>query len=113
MDALSGTIHGITEEILRREIAEVSPELVERVSDRLRRKLAGMPSHLRLGMTGLTLGFSVTSRVTPGGAGALLERWRTSTLPALPDFVAFYEKMGLFTLYSELEEAESAGDGDR
>ncbi len=86
---------------------------LDEATEVLMHKLTHMPTHLGLGMQGLTLVFDA--------AGALTGRpFRMKSLPArrrqlavmkgapvglLRDFVAFYEKMGSFVYYSILEEA--------
>jgi len=50
--------------------------------------------------------FAIHSRSKGGDAAATFERWRTSPIGPMRDFVLFFEKMGIFIYFSHLEEAE-------
>lgn len=79
----------------------------------LMHKLTHMPTHLSLGMQGMTLAFDALGALggRPFRSKALPARRRqlavmkNAPLGLMRDFAAFYEKMGSFVYYSILEEA--------
>ena len=118
-------IAGIAQMLLIEEQADggaPTERTVEAVTDQLYGKLDDMPPHLRAGMMGMTLVFDMAG-VSHGGhrthhleveqRRALLAQWKTGRLGPLRDFVAFYEKMGVFIYYSLLEEQHTSPDTDR
>ena len=87
---------------------------LEPTTEVMARKLRQMPPHLGNAMALMTLAFD-----TAGLAGgtrfrskdlparrAQLTAWKNTPVSVLSDFVAFYEKMGSFTWYCHVEEAE-------
>ncbi len=79
----------------------------------LMHKLLNMPTHLSLGMQGMTLAFDAAGALTgrPFRSKSLAARRRQlgwmkgAPVGLLRDFAAFYEKMGSFVYYSIIEEA--------
>jgi len=78
------------------------------------RKLRQMPPHLGNAMAVMTLlfdsaglasGARFCSKDLPARR-AQLATWKGTPVSVLSDFVAFYEKMGSFTWYCHVEEAE-------
>jgi hypothetical protein len=89
-------------------------EHLEPTTEVMARKLRQMPPHLGNAMAMVTLVFD-TAGLTGGSRfrdkdlparRAQLAAWKTSPISILSDFVAFYEKMGSFTWYCHVEEAE-------
>lgn len=87
---------------------------LEATTDVMARKLRQMPPHLGHAMALMTLVFD-TAGTTSGSRfrskdlpsrRAQLESWKHTPVSVLSDFVAFYEKMGSFTWYCHIEEAE-------
>jgi hypothetical protein len=77
-------------------------------------KLASMPAYLSIGMLGTAVVFERSSLLRGGRAfsqmdqaarAAKLRRWRRAPIGVLRDFVAFYEKLGVFVYYSHEEDA--------
>ena len=89
-------------------------EHLEATTEVMARKLCQMPPHLGSAMAMMTLLFD--SAGLAGGRRfrakdlparrAQLQSWKNTPVSVLSDFVAFYEKMGSFTWYCHIEEAE-------
>lgn len=78
-------------------------------------KLTAMPTYLGVGMLSAALLFDEGARAAGGrrfreldhrARLAWLDRWRGAPVGVLRDFVAFFEKMGVFVYYSHVEENE-------
>lgn len=101
----------VAEELHRDELDGV-PFLAE-VAEVLERRLLGMPGHFALGMVALTLVFDRAAVATDGAPfrelplsrrRAALARLRGKPLGPLSNFTTFYDKMGPFIFWSQLEE---------
>ena len=87
---------------------------LEPTTEVMARKLRQMPPHLGNAMALMTLAFDAAGMVdgTPfrrkelPARRAQLAAWKGTPVSVLSDFVAFYEKMGSFTWYCHVEEAE-------
>ena len=87
---------------------------LEPTTEVMARKLRQMPPHLGNAMALMTLLFDGAGMA--GGTRfrakdlparrAQLAAWKSTPVSVLSDFVAFYEKMGSFTWYCHVEEAE-------
>ena len=64
-------------------------------------------------MAGVSHGGHRTHHLDPAQRRALLDQWKTAPLGPLRDFVAFYEKMGVFIYYSLLEEQHTSPEDHR
>lgn len=70
-------------------------------------RIEAMPRYLGLGMTALTIVFELTgpghSQRDPQERVERVARWRTSRVGPCRDFVEFYEKMGTFVYFTQVE----------
>ena len=112
MDLVTTHARPVVDSLVRRvlELDDGVDPLVGETSDILLHKIDHMPQPLGAGMLALTLLFDASGAVAGGhtframDAGAQrrhIERWRS--VPLGRDFVAFYEKMGVFVYYSRRE----------
>ena len=116
MSRAQRTIESVTEAVILHASGETDPDKLTQLrpaQQAMVAKFGQMPPHVRIGLLGLTLGFSAYARGRSGRAFsrlplarrlALVDEWRSSTVPVCPMFVQFYEKMGPFLYYSLLEE---------
>lgn len=101
----------VAEELHRDELEGV-PFLAD-TAEVLERRLLGMPGHFAAGMVALTLIFDRAAVVTDGAPfrelplakrRRALARLRGKPLGPLANFTTFYDKMGPFIFWSQLEE---------
>ena len=100
--------------VLLRECEEPAAQADVRQSAKaLEERIQGMPTHLGLGMLGLTALFDVSgilrgkraSQLSPEDCASWMESWRRAPLGPARDFVVFYDKMAAFAFHSAQEEA--------
>ncbi len=101
----------IAEQLGREELCGAA--CVDETAEVLLGKLTAMPTYLGLGMLAAALVFDEGARARGGrrfrdldhrGRAAWLARWRAAPVGALRDFVAFFDKLGVFVYYALLEE---------
>ena len=111
VDGLTRTV--IADQLGREDVAGL--DFVDETAAELLKKLTGMPAYLSLAMLGTTVAFDQSARVRGGRRFrsldhaermAWLDLWRAAPVGVFRDFVAFYEKMGVFVYYTHIEEAE-------
>ena len=118
---LKRTVTAIAEAALTDQLG-APPEAAdaEAVGALLLQKLEGMPRFLGGGMRGVTLLFELAPlptrgrpyhRLPLGERQARLKALKSAPLPALRDFVSFYEKMGVFAYYCRVEAQGAHGEG--
>lgn len=116
-------VEGIVRLILREELGrddlEGVPHLQETAAVLLHR-MKEMPPHLSTGMMGLTLFFDLSAaarggrpfhQLDPADQARWFGLWRKAP-GFFRNFSAFYEKLGAFSWYSLVEEAESPLEPD-
>jgi hypothetical protein len=100
--------------VLTRECESApAPQHVQETAQALEIRIAGMPTHLSLGMLGLTALFDASglfkgcraSKMDPDACKALMNTWRNAPLGPARDFIVFYDKMAAFAFHS-LQEQE-------
>lgn len=93
-------------------VAREQRPVLEATTDGLLRKIYGMPRYLGLGMMmlvvlfdwyGLFFGLRRFRALSLDRATRQLEHWRRLPVGPCRQFVEFYEKMGTFIYYSQLE----------
>ena len=99
--------------VLERECEESPPQdLCEASSEALEERIVGMPTHLSIGMLGLTALFDASglvrgkraSRMDQAQCEQWMESWRHAPLGPARDFILFYDKMAAFAFHSIEEE---------
>jgi hypothetical protein len=95
--------------------AEIDPAAIGPAVEVMRNKVRSMPPHLGAGMVLFTHVFDAYGLVTGGRPfhslseeerRQQLSAWRESPIGFCRDFVDFYEKMGIFSYWSVVEEQE-------
>jgi len=108
-------LHSLVRCVLVRECEEEPPRaLAEASADALEERILGMPTHLSIGMMGLTAAFDVSgilrgsraSKMSPEACSAWMNSWRKAPLGPARDFILFYDKMAAFAFHSIDEEGE-------
>jgi len=90
---------------------DVAAVNVEQTAEALKTRILEMPTHLSLGMLGLTTLFDVSgilqgqrsSQKSAEDCAEWMNAWRSAPLGPARDFVLFYDKMAAFAFHS-LEE---------
>jgi len=115
VDGLARTV--IADQLGRSDVAGV--DFVDETSAALLKKLTHMPAYLGIAMLGTTVAFDQSARVRGGrkfraldheARMAWLNVWRGAPVGVFRDFVAFYEKMGVFVYYTHIEESEHGSE---
>ena len=116
MSRAQRTIESVTEAVILHASGRTDPDQMPQLrfaQQAMVAKFGQMPPHVRIGLLGLTLGFSAYARGRAGRSFSqlplarrqgLIDEWRSLPVPLCPMFVQFYEKMGPFLYYSLLEE---------
>ena len=106
-------LHSLVRCVLYRECeAEAPRDLAEASAEALEQRILGMPTHLSIGMLGLTAAFDLSgllkgtraAKMEPQQCAGWMEAWRTAPLGPARDFVLFYDKMAAFAFHSIEEE---------
>lgn len=99
--------------VLARECESApDPQHVQEATEALEIRIAGMPTHLSLGMLGLTALFDASgllkgcraSKMDLETCAALMNTWRNAPLGPARDFIVFYDKMAAFAFHSSQEQ---------
>lgn len=100
--------------VISRECEDLpEPKDIEETSKTLEERIVGMPTHLSIGMLGLTTLFdasgllkgSRSSKMNTNACEEWMEAWRKAPLGPARDFIVFYDKMAAFAFHS-LQEHE-------
>lgn len=114
MNPVAPLVERVVGAVLHDEVGDaVNPELQTKTVAFVCEKMEQMPRFLGLGMMGMTAAFDMWGVVTAGRRFSRqtheqqkrqLAQWKNAPVGLCRNFVDFYQKMGIFCYYSQLEE---------
>jgi hypothetical protein len=107
-------LHALVACVIARECEDhPEPKNIKDTAQTLEERIVGMPTHLSIGMLGLTALFDASgllkgrrsSKMNTKACEQWMETWRKAPLGPARDFIVFYDKMAAFAFHS-LQEQE-------